>query len=172
MDRGLMARALITGFVCFILAVGGFYYQSLMIEQSNRRYQEITGLVPSDVDGIGAIGLLIFIIVGLVVLMIAAGIITTLISSQCWDRPGDIFRASALAGGIAVMLLWIIFWCLFLVNITQAVFNHESFGTGDLLFYLVVVMINVLTVGLGALVAGVSGYATRSLARGVARRSG
>jgi hypothetical protein len=172
MDRGLLARALIIGFVCFIIAIVVFCYQSLMVEQSNRPYTEMIGAVSDNSDGIGSIGLLMLIVLGSVVLMLVAGLITTLSSSQYWDRPGDIFRASALAGGTAIMLFWIIFWCLIMANIVRGAFNHEPFGSGDLLFLVCVLGINALTVGLGGLLAGLAGKATRALARGMARQSG
>jgi hypothetical protein len=172
MDRGLLARAFIIGFICFILAIGAYYYQSLSVEHSNRQNQEQAALVSDDSYGIGAIGLSMLLVLGFVVLMIVAGLLTTLSSSQFWDRPGDIFGASALAGGTAVMFFWIVFWCLCLANILEGVFNHEPFGSSDLVFLAGGLVINVLTVGLGATLAGLSGKTTRVLARGFARGQG
>jgi hypothetical protein len=171
MDRGLMARALIIGFVWFIIAIAGFYYLSITAAQSDRQYQEIIGEVPpANSNEIGAVGLFILSILGLVVLMMIAGAVTTLTSSQYRDRPGDFFRASALAGGTPVMLFWIIFWCLTLANIVGIFFDHMPFGSGDLVFLALALGVNVLTVGIGALIAGLSGLATRMLVRGIAGR--
>jgi hypothetical protein len=167
-----MTRALIIGFVCFIIAVAGLYYLSLTEEQSNRQYQEIYGSVSSNSDGIGAIGLLLVIIVGFFALMIAAGALTTLASASYWDRRGDVFRASALAGGTPVMLLWIIFWCLIIANIILGILKHDSFGYSDLTFLAYALGVNVIMIGLGALIAGVSGHATRALAWRAVRMSG
>jgi len=125
---------------------------------------------PANSNEIGAVGLLILSILGLVVLMMIAGAVTTLTSSQYRDRPGDIFRASALAGGMPIMLFWIIFWCLTMANIIGGVVNHEPFDTGDLVFLAGGLGINILTVGFGALIAGLSGQATRTLAHSHGRR--
>ncbi len=173
MDRGLLTRALTIGFICFILAVGGLYYQSLMVERSNHQYQEITGMVPpANSNDIGALGLMFLIIAGFFVLMIVAGAVTTLASASYWDRPGDIFLASALAGGTPVMLLWIALWCLTLANILLGVFNQETFGYNDFAYIFYMIVANILMVGLGALLAGLSGQSIRALAWRAVRLSG
>jgi hypothetical protein len=172
MDRGLLARALIIGIICFIIAVCGLYYLSLTEEQSNRQYEEISRTTYHDSGSIGAIGIVFLLIIGFIALTIAAGVITALSSTVLPARPGDIFLASALAGGTPVMLLSAIFWCLCLVNIVRALFNHESFGNNDLIFVAYALGINALLVGLGALIAGLSGYVTHVFVRVIARPSG
>jgi hypothetical protein len=167
-----MARALIIGFTCFIIAIIGLYWLSQTVEQFGRQNREITGPMPYDDDGPWAIGLLFFVILGFVALMVIAGMIAMLTSSLYWEKTGDIFLASALAGGTPIILLWIVFWCLVLANIIGEVFNHEPFGFSDLVFLAIVLVINLLTVGLGALIAGLSGGATCVLARGITRGHG
>ncbi len=163
MDHGLMTRALIIGFVCFLLAIGGCYYLSLMDDQASREYQEITDIESDNSDGIGAIGLLMLITIGFLVLMIVAGAITALVSAQYRERWQDIFAASALAGSTPIVLFWVVFWCLTIANVISGVLDQETFGSGDLVF-LGYVMISVLTVGVGGLIAGLSGHVIRAIA--------
>jgi heme/copper-type cytochrome/quinol oxidase subunit 2 len=59
--------------------------------------------------------------IGFFVLMIVAGTITAMTSPQYWNRPGDVFLASALAGGTPVMLFWVIFLILIVVCLGASV---------------------------------------------------
>jgi|AGTN01.2.fsa_nt_gi hypothetical protein len=164
MDHGLMTRALIIGFVCFLLAIGGYYYLSLMDDQASHEYREITDTESNNSDGIGAIGLLMLVTIGFLVLMIVAGAITALVSAQYRERWQDIFAASALAGSTPIVLFWIVFWCLTIANVISGVLDQETFGFGDLVFLGYFAMISVLTIGVGGLIAGLSGHVIRAIA--------
>jgi hypothetical protein len=56
MDRGLLTRALIIGFVCFILVAGGLYYLSIMDERATRQSQVMTSTLSNRSDDIGPSG--------------------------------------------------------------------------------------------------------------------
>jgi hypothetical protein len=171
MDRGLLTKAIIIGFVGFILAVGVLYYLSLMYEQAARQCQEMTSTVSNNSDSIRTIGLLMLVIVGFFALMIATGAVTALASAQFQDKWRDVFLASALAGGTPAMLLWVVFWCMTLANTIGSTLDHKPFGSDDLVFFGFFVLINVIMLGLGALIAGLAGHATRALVRGIAGQS-
>lgn len=163
MDRGLLTRALIIGFICFILAAGVLYYLSLMNEQADRQNQEMVGAGLADNDGPGAIGLLMLVIVGFFALVVAAGAITALALARYRGKWQEVSIASALAGGTPVMLLWLVFWCMVIANVIGGALDNEQFCSNDLLYAGLFAIINVITVGLGAVVAGLSGHVTRVL---------
>jgi hypothetical protein len=172
MDRGLLTRALIIGFTCFILAAGVLYYLSLMNEQADRQNQEMVGAGLADNDGPGAIGLLMLVIVGFFVLMVAAGAITALALARYHGKWQEVSIGSALAGGTPVMLLWLVFWCMVVANVIGGALDNERFGPDDLLYAIFFLLINVISVGTGALVSGLSGFVTCTLSSAIIGKSG